>query len=76
MERRKSRRRQRNSRKNEKLDFQATEEASLVTVPLPRSLLVSAVLRCFFDSFDDNERLMKLLISFWGKLNRARAWYI
>jgi hypothetical protein len=43
MEQRKLRKRQRNS--------QATEQASLLTVALPRSFLVSAVLTCFCDSF-------------------------
>jgi hypothetical protein len=42
---------QRNSRKTERLDSQATEQASLLTVAFPRSFLVSAVLTCICDSF-------------------------
>jgi hypothetical protein len=42
---------QRNSRETEKLNSQATEQTSLLTVVLQRSYLVSAVLTCFCDSF-------------------------
>jgi hypothetical protein len=42
---------QRNSWKAKKLIFQATEQACLLTVTLPRSFLGSAVLTCFCDSF-------------------------
>jgi hypothetical protein len=41
---------QRNSLKTEKLNSQATEQASLLTVTLPPSFLVSAVLTYFCDS--------------------------
>jgi hypothetical protein len=41
---------QHNSRKIEKLNFQATEQATLLAVALPRSFLVSAVQKCFCDS--------------------------
>jgi predicted amidohydrolase len=41
---------QRNARKTEKLNSQATEQASLLIVVLPRSCLVSAVLAYFCDS--------------------------
>jgi hypothetical protein len=40
-----------NLRKSEKLNFRATEQASLLTVALPRTFLVSAVLTGFCDSF-------------------------
>jgi hypothetical protein len=40
-----------NLRKTEKLNFQPTEKARLLTVALPRSFLVSSVLTCFCDSF-------------------------
>jgi hypothetical protein len=40
-----------NSRKTEKLNVQATEQASLLTVAFPRSFLVSTVLTWFCDSF-------------------------
>jgi uncharacterized protein YcgI (DUF1989 family) len=43
MEQCKLRKRQHNSRKTEKLNSQATEQASLLTVVLPCSFLVSAV---------------------------------
>jgi hypothetical protein len=42
---------QRNSWKTEKLSSQATEQASLLTVALPSSFLVSVVLTCFCDLF-------------------------
>jgi hypothetical protein len=42
---------QRNSRKTKKLNSQETEQASLLTVALPRSFLVSGALTCFYDSF-------------------------
>jgi hypothetical protein len=42
---------QRNSKRTEEVNFQASEEASLLTVALPRSFLVSAILTCFCDSF-------------------------
>jgi hypothetical protein len=42
---------QRNSRKTEKLNSQATKQASLLTNALPRSFLVSVVLTRFCDSF-------------------------
>jgi hypothetical protein len=38
-------------RKTEKLNSQATELASRLTLALPRSFLVSAVLTCYCDSF-------------------------
>jgi hypothetical protein len=41
---------QRNSRKTEKPNSQATEQASLLIVALSRSFLVSAVLTYFCDS--------------------------
>jgi hypothetical protein len=40
-----------NSWKTKKLNSQATEKASLITVALPRSFLVPAVLTCFCDVF-------------------------
>jgi hypothetical protein len=42
---------QRNSQKTEKLNSKATEQDSFLTVTLPRSFLVSAVLTCFCDLF-------------------------
>jgi hypothetical protein len=42
---------QRNSLKTEELNSQAIEQASLLTVALPRSFLVSAVRMCVCDSF-------------------------
>jgi hypothetical protein len=51
MEQRILRKRQRNLQKTEKLNSHATEQASLLTVALPHSFLVSAVLTCFSDSF-------------------------
>jgi hypothetical protein len=42
---------QRNSRKTKELNYQATEQVSLLTAALQRSFLVSAVLWCFCDSF-------------------------
>jgi hypothetical protein len=42
---------QRNSRKTEKLNSQATEQANLLEVASSRSFLVSAVLTCFCDAF-------------------------
>jgi hypothetical protein len=41
---------QRDSRKAENLNSQASEQASIVTVALPRGFLVSAVLTYFSDS--------------------------
>jgi hypothetical protein len=41
---------QHNSRKTEKFNSQVTEQASLLTVALPRSFLVSTVLTHFCDS--------------------------
>jgi hypothetical protein len=40
-----------NSQKTKKLNFQATEQARLLTVALQHSFLVSAFLTCFSDSF-------------------------
>jgi hypothetical protein len=42
---------QHNSQKTEKLDSQATEQASFLTVALPPSFLLSGDLMCFCDSF-------------------------
>jgi hypothetical protein len=42
---------QRNSWKAKKLNSRATEQASLLTVALQRSFLVSPALMCFCDSF-------------------------
>jgi hypothetical protein len=67
IEQRKLRKRQRNSRKTEKLNFPATEQASLFTVALSRSFRLSAVsnvLLWFICLFWWDERLMKLLILF------------
>jgi hypothetical protein len=47
MEQRKLRKRQRNSQKTEKLNSQAIEQASLLTIALPRSFLVPPVITCF-----------------------------
>jgi hypothetical protein len=50
MKQRKLREQQGNSRKTEKHNSHTTEQASLLTVALPCSFLVSPVLTCFCDS--------------------------
>jgi hypothetical protein len=65
LEKRKLRKRQRDSRKTEKPNSRATEQASLLTVALPLSFLVSTVLTCSVICFFWwDERLMKLLFFF------------
>jgi hypothetical protein len=67
-----------NSQKTEKLNSQATEQASLLTVALLCSFQVSAVLMCFCDSFvsfDSTKGWWSCWFCFCA-VNWAEAWYV